>query len=242
MVDTIGPQTFPLGSPEPLKTSGDPALGYLAQYLQLAVNAACDSMWGGDGVCPGRQTVGHVFMHDPKKLFEENRLPALYIWRGKSTRSRMADEMRKKTSSIQIAWINESASEDHLVARDNMMNAIADAIDMVISKDRDPEWKMPGDTDPLTVRRGSSLSKYCGWSRSQPSDDTPQELLFQRIEEAAPLPYYGFVMSVEVDEYQDHDDNDRFAYAPKLDAGIRANAPLTVATIATEDRAIWEVP
>ena len=242
MSDTIGAQSFPLGRPVPNETHGDPALGHLVEFLMGSVNAACGRKWDAQGVSPGRKVVAFAFTHDPKKLFEENRLPAIYAWRSKSVRSRAADELRKKTTTIKIAWIGEGASESQLIARDTMMNAIADAIDRAISKGRDPTWRIDGDTDPLATRRGSSLVDICGWSRAQPTDDAPQELMFQRIEEAAALPYYGFDMGVDVDEYQENEDADRFAYPAALDAAVSTNSPLTVATISDGQRIHWDVP
>jgi hypothetical protein len=203
--DSLGATGFPVPEPTDGSVAGDPALGYVLAFLKSAVNSACGDMW--EVICPGRtetcSPILFTFARDPQKLFEDNRLPALYAWRGKSNRSRYGDDLYRRTSEIKLAWVNEPGQEDHLVTRDPAMNAIANAIDVALTGDRDPSWTIKGDSDPLAQLRGSSLSGACGFSRCQPTNDAPQELMFQRIEEAAPLPYYGFAMTVEVDEYQD---------------------------------------
>jgi hypothetical protein len=223
--DQFGAVTFPVPVPAAGTVAGDPALGYLLAFLRASVNAACGEMW--ESICPGRveprSPIPFTFAHDPKKLFDDSRLPALYCWRGKSKRTRVADDLYRRTTDIQIVWINEPGQEEHtVVIRDPAMNAISDAIDNAITGDRDPAWIVAGDADPLAAIHGSSLLDRCDFSRCQPVDDGPQELLFQRIEEAAPLPYYGFVMTVEVDEYQS-----KYAtgiYPSKLNASAATNA------------------
>jgi hypothetical protein len=243
MADTFGAQSFPLAAPTAGMPAGDVALGYLGQFLKAAINASCDRMWGHRGVCPGRHTVEKIHRHDPQKLFNESKLPCLHIWRGKATRSRFADNLCKKTTRIELAWINEASQEEHLIAREPAMNAIADAIDMAVANDRVPQWIVTGDTDPLTLGNGSSLSHYCNFSRCQVVDDEPRSMTFQRIEEAQALPYYGFVMGLEVDEYQSYDVSLR-GHTPRLDASQAANTTITVATIdeSAAQQIQWDVP
>lgn len=199
--DQYGALVVPIDPVDALAVAGDPALGFVLEFLKASVNSDCGIAW--DSVCIGRKPIEFTFAHDPKKLFDESRLPAIYVWRGKSRRSRLADDLYMRTSLLQIAWIQEPGEEELTIGRrDSMMNAIANAIDNAITGDRHSSWFLTGDADPIAALRGSSISDACGFSRFQPSNDGPQELLFQRVEEAAPLPYYGFVMEVECDEYQ----------------------------------------
>jgi hypothetical protein len=197
--EAFGNQTTPYPSTVDGFPVGDEALGLLGQFIRAGVNRICQAIWTNE-TCPGRQTIDHVFYHDPKKLFEENRLPALYIWRGKHSHSRLGDDLYKITSTIEIAWIAEGAQEHHLVLRDPAMNAIAKAIESIIDYDSDPAWINTGDTGALAAVVGSSISAACGFSRIMPTEEAPQEFIFQKIEDAQPLPYYGFTMAVEVDE------------------------------------------
>lgn len=244
MSDSSGALTFPLVATRDGQIAGDPALGYLGEFLRVSLNQRCNGMWNSPGVCPGRDTVANVFQHDPKKLFDELRLPALYLWRGKSTHERIADELFKRSSDIYLAWIFEGAAEAHLVKRSPFLNAVAAAMQLALIVDRHPLWLVDGDTDPKAATHGSSITGYCGWSRLQAAEDEPQEFIFQRIEPSVPLPYYGFQMRATADEYPAPDLVSPATQA-KLDAAQAANAPLTVATIPTAAEAVqihWDVP
>lgn len=221
--DQFGALVFPAPEPETGFPAGDPGLGYLVAFLKAAVNADCGALW--ESICPGRGTASspvlYTFTHDPRKLFDELRLPALYVWRGKSTRARVGDDLYRRTTKVRVAWIHEPAQDEHLILRDPAMNAISDAIDIAISNDRHPSWVVTDDADPVAADRGSSLSAWCEFSRCQPTGDEPQELMFQRIEEAAPLPYYGFAMDIEIDEYPSR--NPAGIQAAKLNATTTTN-------------------
>jgi hypothetical protein len=183
--------------------TGDPALGYLGEFLAAGLNAISFANW--DSVCPSRdeerQPARHVFYHDPKESFEENRLPAIYLWRRKSKPVRVADDLYRETWDIHVAWIMEGASETHRRLRLTMMKELSTAIYRLVIADRIPQWRHPDDVTAFDVRRGSSVSNRCGFSRLQPSSIEAVELLFQRMEESAPEPYYGFELVLEADEY-----------------------------------------
>lgn len=233
--DTFGALTFPIEQTYSSGTpAGDPALGHLAAFLKAAVNADCGELW--EEISPNRQAaqspVLFTFTRDPRRLFEENRLPALYVWRGKSTRARVADELWKRTTKIQLTWIFEPRSEDHMTQCGPFVNAIANAIDNAITGDRHPAWSVTGDTDPLSETRGSSMSAACGFSRAQPTGDEPQELLFQRVDDAQPLPYYGINLEIEVDEYEQKG---------ATGAPAKLNATLTT-NDGTSTKAVEDVP
>jgi hypothetical protein len=204
---------------------GDPALGYLGQYLQQTVNAACEQIWDNEA-CPGRSTINHVFYDDPQTLFDDFRLPAIYIWRGKSHNERRADDLYLRTTTIEIAWIGEGAQEEIDGDRSPAKAAIAKAICSALYADCDPSWLVNGETSPLALLQGSSLSDACGFSRVSPNEESPQSFVFQRIEGAAPLPYYGFTMNIEVDEYWSRANTTR--KPAKLNASSTTNAATAV--------------
>ena len=227
-MDGFGDEKLPYARPtDDTLPVGDPALGYLGQYLQAAVNAACEAIWD-NLACPGRQTVKHLFFHDPKKLFDDLRLPAFYAWRGKATRKRVADDLYLKTTTIELAWIGEGAQEETLLTRDPVMNAIADAVDVALRNDSDRAWTLPGETDPVALINGTSISDACGFSRLVPTEQAAQEFIFQRIEDATPTPYYGFTIAVEADEYMAA--KAKSAIPSKLNAKLSTNAAPSTAT------------
>lgn len=182
---------------------GDPALGYLGEFLAAGINAACFDDW--DSVCPGnadyRLPAKHVFYHDPKSFFEENHLPAIYLWREKETAVRVGDDLYRETWIIHVAWIMEGAQEEHRRLRMPMLKQLSTTIYDLINADRIPQWRHPLDVTAFDLRRGSSISNRCGFSRLQKAGTEAKELLFQRIEEAQPEPYFGFELTLEADEY-----------------------------------------
>ena len=237
MVDTLGIQSFPASAPATGQPAGDVALGYLLEFLKASVNAACDGMWSAQGVCPGRHTIDFTFHHDPRKLFEEGRLPALYAWRGKRRSEKAADNLWKQVSTIELAWVAEGAEEDHMVARDSAMWAIAGAIDVSLRRDRTPTWIVTGDTDVISVYRGSSLTHHCNWSQCEPAESSPEEFKFERIDgSSAPLPYYGFTTSLTVDEYVELGVN---AYPIALNAAAETNEAPPVIIHLDKNDPVW---
>lgn len=199
MPNQIGAQSIPFAAPDGSLPAGDAALGYLGQFLQAAINRACRDLWGA--VCPGRETVAHVFYRDPTKLFEEERLPALYLWRGKRSRSKVADGMGTKHSRIEVAWITEPAQEEHMIERDTVSNAVFDAVDEALMIQRTPEWVVPNDTDAQASTMGSLINRYTGADTIELAEAAAKSLTFESIDgDGRPLPYYGFAFSIDVTE------------------------------------------
>jgi hypothetical protein len=226
--DGYGAQTIPVQC-DTNETVGDPSLGYIGKYLQAVLNDATGQAWS-QNLCPNRNAVDFCFAHDPQLLFDESRLPALYVWRGKAAHSRKGDDLFLATTQIKIAWITESAQEEIAVSRSPMMTAMSNAIAVAINEDRDPAWILPSEVDPLALLKGTSISDVCGFSRFVPADSDPEEFVFQKIEDAQPLPYYGFVMTVEADEYYSPGNRTRKPTKLNATASTNGNAPNAIIT------------
>ena len=220
MPNQLGAQAIPYAAPDGILPAGDVALGYLGQFMQAAINRACRELW--DAVCPGRETVAYVFYRDPTKLFEEERLPALYLWRGRRTRSKLADGMGTKQSRIEVAWITEPAQEEHMISRDTVSNAVLDAVDEALMMQRTPEWVVPGDTDVHSAAMGSLINSYVGADTIELAEAAAKSLTFEAVDgDGKPLPYYGFAFSIDVTEHLE------------LDPSIGAHPNAAIATYRT---------
>jgi hypothetical protein len=171
MADTLGLLTLPAPAPVGTAAVGDPALSTLGAFLQAALNRLLAPAWAT--VCPGRDPVEFVYCHDPQTLFDEERLPALYMWR-RSWDPEQADDGRiKRTSLIAIWWITEPGSSELLAKRDPIMNAADAAIALALRRGRDPSWIVAGDTDPMAATMGSLLVAQAGFDEVHSGPSTP---------------------------------------------------------------------
>lgn len=224
MPGTSGAQSIPFPVAVPGFAPGDPALTYLGQFLQAAINASVGTLWGSSGVCPGRDVVAHVFWHDPTQGggFDESRLPALYIWRGRRPARRTAADIRTATSRIDVGWIMEPSQEEHYRARAPMFNAIMVAIEDALATMRCKSWIVPGDTDPAAATSGSMLLTWTGFESITLGDTAPRAFDFGRVDgDSRPLPFYGFSTSLDVVENHSVSLADRAPAAVQMD--ITAN-------------------
>lgn len=198
MANTYGIQPIPFANVEGFP-AGDVGLGHFGFFLRAAINRALASAF--DGVCPNREAVRALYFHNPAQLFQENHLPALFVWRGKSKRSRLAADIRQGTSTIEVGWISEPAQESHMVLREPIAKAVLDAVDEACFLKRCPSYVVVGDTESLASTRGSLITTFAGFSTIEMGDGDPKVFDFGRVDgDGKPLPYYGFTFGVDVTE------------------------------------------
>jgi hypothetical protein len=208
VADTFGALSFPLVAPAAGTPPGDPALGVVASYLTAALNAQCGAAWDVRGVCPGRQVVEKSFTHDPKRLFDDSKLPALYVWGTKSQPEVMAADLIQDTRTINIFWCMEGAQEEHQIKRSSMFNAVAKTIQRALRNGREPSWVVVGDTETYAATEGSLYMIHAGFSRVVRGAAQPQELEIYILDgEGKPIPFSGLATSMEVVEFIVDDPN-----------------------------------
>jgi len=202
MSDTIGLTTLPIAAPA-LTTDvvGDMLPQRLGAFLKAALNRMGNTAWRTRG-SPSANVVEHVFYRNPKRLFDESRLPALYLWRATSARRREADDVLKVVSRIQIYWVSEPAQADTDVAREPFEYAIDRMIARALHRERDTAWVVTGDTDPLAASQGSYLPTWLGYNWMLKQEANELELTAQLVDGdgSRNAAFYGLATSVEVEE------------------------------------------
>jgi hypothetical protein len=160
MSDVFGVLSLPAAAPGTGVAAGDPALTLVAAYLKAAVNRMAGTAWAA--VCPGRLPIEHAFINDPVTQFDEERLPAVYLWRTEIDTEQFNDDTTRHTSQVALWWITEPAQNDHLVLREPVMNLMGAAISAALRKARDPAWVVAGDMEALAATQGSLVRAHAG--------------------------------------------------------------------------------
>lgn len=220
MTDFFGLTQLPVESPGDQDVVSDLLLQRLGMFLQAALNRMGNDAWGSR--CPGRDVVAHVFYHNPEELFEQNRLPALYLWESDSAREQAADDVLKDTRTIQIYWITEPGQEEHLVGRAPFRNAVNKAIITALHRERDPAWVVDGDTDALAATQGSFLPSWLGYNSLTRGVAKTLELDAGVDGEGKQNVCYGIATSVVIEELVTWD-TDSFTEPAAVTVTINAN-------------------
>lgn len=131
---------------------GDPALSKVAAFIAAGLNAYASAAF--DALRPRstpRAVVG-VFTHDPaERSFNDEKLPALFVWRQSGQVADQGDYWRRSEERWSGLWIYPPDPQEKHTPRRPFTNAVAKAIDNVIERGRDPSWFDAGDTDPTAV-------------------------------------------------------------------------------------------
>lgn len=165
MTDTLGLATIPIAAPAAATdVVGDMLLQRLGAFLQAAINANGNTAWRTRHGGASANVVEYVFYHNPDRLFDERRLPALYLWRSSFSRSRDADLVLKQTSRITIYWFEEPAQEARDIVRAPFEASVYSIMQQVLFRERDPSWVATGDTEAMAATRGSFLPTHLGYN------------------------------------------------------------------------------
>lgn len=244
MTDYLGALQLPVPAADeqlPQIPVGDPFLRSFGEFLAAAIRRRCQTAWSSIG--GGTDVVERVETNDPTdNTFSTSKLPCMALWRAgeNDDDERICDDVYESKSDITVRWIPQPAVQHWKANREAFSRAIRAAVAEAIRDERTPDWVVDGDTDPHAAVRGSCITTHLRLYRKIASFKMKEELLVIEMPNLPPKQYPSIKFTFPISEVLDT--AHLGVYAPKLDAGIRANAPLTVATIATEDRAIWEVP
>jgi hypothetical protein len=137
-----------------------PELGYIASFAEAVLLADTATQWAE--VSPKWPPVVKTFTHDPKILFDDSKLPALYVYGDQQTAEIKADDIVVIPTTIQFRWVLEPSQEATEIRRAPAFSLITRALIRAFLTLRNPAWKVTGDTDPYADTWGSSLYKYCG--------------------------------------------------------------------------------
>lgn len=153
-------------------------------------------------------------------LFDDSKLPALYLWALKGQFERLASDLVADVRTINILWVIEGGQEDHQTKRVPMFNAVAKTIRRAIHVGRDPGWVVEDDTDPVAEAEGSLLMAQAKISRIAVGPYQPQNLeIFVVDGEGRPMPFPALAMSFDVTELLTEDPT-RFTHPAAVDVDI----------------------
>jgi hypothetical protein len=166
MTDTYGAE--PLPTTDGLASdwrkgerSPDRALDAIASYLQAVLPARIGPLW--EQVAPGNQLIAETFTVRPQDvLLAPRQLPALFIWRGRFTQTREAEDYlvtRTQLGCMWLLWWSEPTKRERYLP---FQGALAKAIHESLCRGRHPAWVVPGDTTPGAALRGSVLVQQAG--------------------------------------------------------------------------------
>lgn len=151
MADTFGGIQLPVPVGQP---AGDPAMGYLGNYLAAFLNAKLATAWAA--VAPTLVPVRKVFLHNPiDGEFNEADLPALFLYRTEIQGEVWADEWNVQKSTLVAQWVFPNAISYEQARRAPFVNAVAKGLHVAIEYGRDPSYVIPGDTEAIAGTKGS---------------------------------------------------------------------------------------
>jgi len=222
MADVLGITQIPIVAPS-LATDvvGDLTLQRLGQFLKAAINRNGNTAWRTRRGGATANVVEHVFYHDPKRLFDESRLPALYLWRSSTERRRESDDVLKVTSRITIYWVEEPAQPEVTIRRAPFAHVVDKIMALVLHRERDPSWIVSGDTDPLSATRGSFLPDQLGYNWMLKSGGSGLEMSAHVTDGDGDrdITFTGLATGVDIEELATWD-TELYTYAAALDAEI----------------------
>lgn len=222
MADKYGGTEIPVvvlpntGFPE-VVSPGDMLLAYFGDWLRRVMEFHCERIW--QSVSPNIPLVKRVVCNDPASDFNEQWLPALYIFRpGRETREviesfeQVADDYRFQKGRVTVRWVMNTASLENRRIRDQLIDPIRKAIDMTLEIGRHPCWIHPDDVadpinplDPKAATQGSSLLKWSGAAVIETDHSGPGQYE-HKMKPPAPSRFYEELkMSFFVEELAQYD-------------------------------------
>lgn len=142
---------------------GDPLISYTADFFKAVLNARA-------AIAPFTTPVRATFTNDPTRTaFKTTELPALFVWRLPSSgQDQAADDIRLDVSQVMVMWVFPAlAPQEIQSSRESYANAIVKTLSRAVYLNRDPAWKVAGDTDPKAATLGSDFAKWAGYWRFQ---------------------------------------------------------------------------
>jgi hypothetical protein len=154
MADQFGALALPVDATATVV--GDPALTKLGSFLQAVLNAECAAAWLAVQPAPidapptvQVPVVQTVYLHDLRRFaFNENALPALFVWRERGKQEQFADDWRSDVTTFRVTWVMPALAQEEQRARQPITQAIIKAIGTYIEEGRHAAWVDAGDTEP----------------------------------------------------------------------------------------------
>lgn len=131
MSDLFGPLPIPLVDPASGEAAGDPLLTTLLSFFQDTLNSNASAAWSAVFTDdPASPVVKTTYAHDPEdtaSVFNENALPALYLFRGDvKDPVWIAEDWQTQESALTLYWVMPViAVREKRVLRLPIINGIA---------------------------------------------------------------------------------------------------------------------
>ena len=224
MSDEFGGINFPVAAPSGDEPIADPALRYLGEYLQAVLVAQLGTAWAarspGSGIVPD----AHLFYWDPRSgIFDEGRLPALYIFEQSSTTARIADDYWEDRRQLAVWWCADFGQEIIECKRMPIINAIGKVIERALRLERDPAWVVDSDPDSTAASRGSNVFTWGGFTSAKREVMQPLSLdIVLPGADGRQMAIKGCATTIQIQEMS-HRDPSTGNYPSKLDAGLSVN-------------------
>ena len=210
MPDAFGAVPVPLVPPAQGDAVGDPALSAMLAFFKafLVADQNVTALWNASGVAPGAPPVIGTFPFDPMDathVFNENTLPALFMWRDSSTDEQAGEDWEVETTQCKLLWVFPVAAQIVQTARAPFVNAMAKAIKVAVNRARTPGYVMPGDTDRLAATQGSIFHTpagllYASVSRHKTARVAVEMVTAPGQRPTPPRSYRGLEVTIEIKE------------------------------------------
>ena len=151
-----GATALPLAAPSGTDAVTDKAASVLLAYLKAFLNAYAPTAWQSvfksqDARIPTTPVNGS-FVNDPATSeFNENQLPALFIWRTGGDDEYIGDDWRIFTDNWKLLWIFPTAVQGTQQARDPIITGLARLVSVALKRGRDVAYQKAGDTDTTAL-------------------------------------------------------------------------------------------
>lgn len=146
MADQFGAISFPVDAPTSGTSVNDPALDYIAQYVQACCNFQLAASWGS--VNPGKKFIQSYQTQSPGDTFNDRDLPCLYVWRSHETNDRVTDDWVETTTDVTLTWVPQNADQAKRSLREPGANGFQKVVGRALALGRSPVWVDP--LDPAT--------------------------------------------------------------------------------------------
>lgn len=161
MTDTYGAFTVPATQGDFGGRAVDPALDSIAAYLKAVMPALVGDAWSA--IAPGETLIKTVFTVRPEDaLVNANHLPGLFVWRGKSKKTREAEDYLISRTQVTALWLLWWDSPVKREKRMPFQGAFTNIAHVALSRGRHAAWVVPGDTVDGVSYRGSVLAQQAG--------------------------------------------------------------------------------
>lgn len=185
MTDKLGALLIPVPEIAGKEAIGDPLLGFVGSFLSAVITAYGLPAW--QSVQADKPLVKTVNLSDPDDGFAEDLLPGLFLFRQTMTGKgdgevyrQDAEDYRYRVSKVWARLIFDPMPQAARAYRNNIVGALAGAIDRALDIGRDPAWRLVQDTayagaDPALVAEklkslaeGSDLARWAGFAVLEP--------------------------------------------------------------------------